>query len=168
MSTLGKALLRPLVRFAALALVVNGAVAESSPPPESKMIYGLFVEYRQTLTQPDGNPSAFFSRRWNEIQLARLTEKANLTGACSSLPFVQRAFRFGRLVDNVHDYSVTSSRPSTRVLRIIRSSKSDARQAPIEITYVLDDGEWKINHVSYEPPTGTILDAVIDSFAPDY
>jgi hypothetical protein len=131
---------------------------------DARVIYGWFARYRKSLAFDSSNPSVFFSRTWNDFNLNWVINYRSPDDGLETLRAVRAKYRFGRVVDFVHAISASDLGTDSRLLRIVASSRRDPKQRPIEIQFVREEGEWRIDDIAYFLPMGDPIVSVIDSF----
>jgi hypothetical protein len=153
------------------ALGIGAVVALQSPEAaNSDGIYSRFREYRLALANSAANVSPFFSRRRTDEWVGLLLLREEPVRRLDTLEFVRNRFRFGETVHLVYDYTVSMPGAGKGVLTMVFRSEKGPRPMRIDVTYVMEGGQWQIDSIAFdarkeavEGKTGRVLEEFPES-----
>jgi hypothetical protein len=110
-------------------------------------IYQKYNEYIVALSDEDANASTFFSKSVNEEWLALVLKKRITRERDSVIAAVRNRMRFGDRIAVVHEATQAKRSDGSTDLELICTGGGQARPWKVTISYVKEDGQWKINIV---------------------
>ncbi|MGH8139214.1 MAG: hypothetical protein ACREVV_13625 [Steroidobacteraceae bacterium] len=149
-----------------IAVVMYMAVAANADPARvaASTIYSGFKEYRLALRDPDANVMRFFTRKIIESWSGELLVRRSPVELMDDVTANRSRYRFGELVYTVYAYDVSKADGHTAELSLLYRTKIKEHLQKLDITYVLEGGLWRIDHIKFALTRGERPNAVLDTF----